>query len=425
MSDEKYFQRVKWQYMILDEAQAIKSSSSNRWKTLLGFNCRNRLLLTGTPVQNSMQELWALLTSSCLALRLSRTSFSEWFSKDIESHAEQKGTLNEHQLRRLHMILKPFMLRRIKKNVQNELGDKIEIDVFCDLSARQKMLYRGLRENVSVAELMNRASSNDEAGLKSLMNLVMQFRKVCNHPELFERADVRALSPLPTLLVPLQWCVAKARYSRFRLHHVDDRIAVPKLMVREGGLFNVPATTAAKVSTLATFRTCSTFGARRTSTESLQHERSPFASLPLIGVSSSDAEKLSIALASSRSWQLQPRSVVGAHRGFCSDDSFAAASVRPVAKMLRPMPTNSGRAPSLLMPLEEVTADYRRHSYLAKDSARAVVAPAIAPPSDFIVTMDPSCRLRSASLAIRKFLRRSSVCRQKDASLSSELSVAA
>lgn len=55
VADEKYFQRVKWQYMVLDEAQAIKSSSSARWKTLLNFHCRNRLLLTGTPVQNSMQ----------------------------------------------------------------------------------------------------------------------------------------------------------------------------------------------------------------------------------------------------------------------------------------------------------------------------------------------------------------------------------
>lgn len=55
VQDDKYFQRVKWQYMILDEAQAIKSSSSARWKTLLNFQCRNRLLLTGTPVQNSMQ----------------------------------------------------------------------------------------------------------------------------------------------------------------------------------------------------------------------------------------------------------------------------------------------------------------------------------------------------------------------------------
>jgi DNA helicase INO80 len=55
IQDQQYFQRVKWQYMILDEAQNIKNSSSVRWKTLLGFHCRNRLLLTGTPIQNSMQ----------------------------------------------------------------------------------------------------------------------------------------------------------------------------------------------------------------------------------------------------------------------------------------------------------------------------------------------------------------------------------
>jgi len=55
VQDEKYFQGMKWQYMILDEAQAIKSSSSNRWKSLLSLHCRNRLLLTGTPIQNSMQ----------------------------------------------------------------------------------------------------------------------------------------------------------------------------------------------------------------------------------------------------------------------------------------------------------------------------------------------------------------------------------
>lgn len=58
--DQQYFQRVKWQYMILDEAQNIKNSSSVRWKTLLGFQCRNRLLLTGTPIQNSMQGLFCL-----------------------------------------------------------------------------------------------------------------------------------------------------------------------------------------------------------------------------------------------------------------------------------------------------------------------------------------------------------------------------
>lgn len=63
--DQQYFQRVKWQYMILDEAQNIKNSASVRWKTLLGFQCRNRLLLTGTPIQNSMQG--RTITTSCMA----------------------------------------------------------------------------------------------------------------------------------------------------------------------------------------------------------------------------------------------------------------------------------------------------------------------------------------------------------------------
>ncbi|GJX30809.1 DNA helicase INO80 isoform X3 [Tanacetum coccineum] len=101
VSDEKYFRRVKWQYMVLDEAQAIKSSTSIRWKTLLSFNCRNRLLLTGTPVQNNMAELWALLHFIMPTLFDSHEQFSEWFSKGIENHAEHGGTLNEHQLSRL------------------------------------------------------------------------------------------------------------------------------------------------------------------------------------------------------------------------------------------------------------------------------------------------------------------------------------
>lgn len=95
VSDYKYFNRIKWQYMILDEAQAIKSSSSVRWKLLLGFNCRNRLLLSGTPIQNSMAELWALLHFIMPTLFDSHDEFNEWFSKDIESHAENKTGIDE------------------------------------------------------------------------------------------------------------------------------------------------------------------------------------------------------------------------------------------------------------------------------------------------------------------------------------------
>ncbi|KAI1897287.1 hypothetical protein AGOR_G00081770 [Albula goreensis] len=195
VQDVKYFQRVKWQYMVLDEAQALKSSTSVRWKILLQFQCRNRLLLTGTPIQNTMAELWALLHFIMPTLFDSHEEFNEWFSKDIESHAENKSAIDENQLSRLHMILKPFMLRRIKKDVENELSDKIEILTYCGLTGRQRLLYQALKNKISIEDLLQSSmgsAQQAQSTTSSLMNLVMQFRKVCNHPDLFERQETRS-----------------------------------------------------------------------------------------------------------------------------------------------------------------------------------------------------------------------------------------
>lgn len=190
VTDEKYLKRVKWQYMVLDEAQAIKSSTSIRWKTLLSFNCRNRLLLTGTPIQNNMAELWALLHFIMPTLFDSHEQFNEWFSKGIESHAEHGGTLNEHQLNRLHAVLKPFMLRRVKKDVITELTGKTEITVHCKLSSRQQAFYQAIKNKISLAELFDNSRGHlNEKKILNLMNIVIQLRKVCNHPELFERNE--------------------------------------------------------------------------------------------------------------------------------------------------------------------------------------------------------------------------------------------
>ena len=227
IADEKHFARVKWQYMVLDEAQAVKNSASQRWKTLLGFNCRNRLLLTGTPIQNSMAELWALLHFIMPELFDSFSDFTEWFSKDIESSAEGKGSgMDSAQLKRLQLILQPFMLRRTKKDVLDELVQKVEIEMRTPLSTRQKYYYEVLKKRVtSTAELLDRKMvSKDDKRLHSLMNLVMQFRKVCNHPEIFERRDfvsplqlrqyvLPSLPPPPTEAI----CVSVINYSTIQV----------------------------------------------------------------------------------------------------------------------------------------------------------------------------------------------------------------
>lgn len=95
------------------------------------------------------------------------------------------------------MILKPFMLRRIKKDVENELSDKIEIMIYCPLTMRQNLLYLALKKKIRIEDLLQYTDRGSEHSLdknftSNLMNLVMQFRKVCNHPDLFERRDAKS-----------------------------------------------------------------------------------------------------------------------------------------------------------------------------------------------------------------------------------------
>jgi len=175
--DFKFLDRLKWQYIILDEAQAIKNIRSQRWSTLLSLKSRNKLLLTGTPIQNTMAELWALLHFIMPQLFDSHEEFQEWFSKDIEAHSKNKqGYLNKTQLNRLHAILKPFMLRRVKKDVEKEIGKKIVTELICDMSARQKLLYKNIKKRICLSDLMQMYENKQKT--QNLMNLVMQFRKV-------------------------------------------------------------------------------------------------------------------------------------------------------------------------------------------------------------------------------------------------------
>jgi DNA helicase INO80 len=170
----------------------------------------------------------------------SHEEFSEWFSKDIESHTQSNTKLNQQQLRRLHMILKPFMLRRNKKDVQSELPAKVELDVYCSLSYRQRAFYKTLRERISIGDLLERAISGEAKGDESLMNLVMQFRKVCNHPDLFERADVR--SPFAFSSFGATGNIAREGPQMSLAYTTRSRITynVPKLVYRDGGMLNVP-----------------------------------------------------------------------------------------------------------------------------------------------------------------------------------------
>eukprot|EP00210_Caulerpa_lentillifera_P005439 g5201.t1 len=231
VQDEAYLKRVKWQYLILDEAQAIKSSHSVRWKTLLSFSCRNRILLTGTPIQNNLAELWALLHFIMPTLFDSMEQFSEWFSKDLENFVEGSQELNKEQLKRLHSILSPFMLRRVKSDVASELVSKIEHIVYCDLSHRQQDLYHAIQQNLNLSDLFD----NDDKKVVNLMNLVVQLRKVCNHPELFEEQTEKVplqFARIPEPLNPPSFGSRQEVYFTGAESLIS--YSIPRLVIEEG-----------------------------------------------------------------------------------------------------------------------------------------------------------------------------------------------
>lgn len=200
VQDKIMFKRKKWHYLILDEAHHIRNFKGQTWQTLLNFNTERRLLLTGTPLQNNVMELWSLMHFIMPHVFQSHSEFKDWFSNSIQGMVEGKQEMNKELISRLHTILRPFILRRLKKEVSEQLPSKQEHVVRVRLSKRQRNLYEDFISRADTRETL--ASGN----VFKMINVVMQLRKVCNHPDLFEPRPIIspfATIPLSLLSVPI------------------------------------------------------------------------------------------------------------------------------------------------------------------------------------------------------------------------------
>jgi len=189
IKDRPVLSKIKWIHIIIDEGHRLKNAQSKLTTVLTQhYQCRYRLILTGTPLQNNLPELWALLNFLLPKIFNSVKSFDEWFNSPFATQVgEEKIQLNEEEqlliIRRLHKVLRPFLLRRLKKDVEHELPDKVEMVIKCRMSALQRRLYEKMRQKGILF------TSDGKHGIKGLNNTVMQLRKICNHPFVFEEVE--------------------------------------------------------------------------------------------------------------------------------------------------------------------------------------------------------------------------------------------
>ncbi|KAK7367413.1 hypothetical protein VNO80_09425 [Phaseolus coccineus] len=199
----KYFRPYNWKYLVVDEGHRLKNSKCKLVKELKYIKVENKILLTGTPLQNNLAELWSLLNFILPDIFASLEEFESWFNLSAKGNNEAtKEELEEKRrsqvVAKLHAILRPFLLRRMKSDVEIMLPKKKEIIIYANMTEHQKNLQDHLVNKTLGNYLEEKMSSGRPVPGGAIRNLVIQLRKVCNHPDLLESAydDTSCYPPL-------------------------------------------------------------------------------------------------------------------------------------------------------------------------------------------------------------------------------------
>ena len=161
----------EWHYVILDEAQAIKNPGTKQSRAVKQLKSFNRIILTGTPIENRISDLWSLYDFINPGLLGNIREFSD-YTKGLNDHPEKYS--------RLKNVISPYLLRRLKtdKSIISDLPDKIEMKTYSDLSKKQIVLYKKLVDDISKA--LRELDGIQRKGM--ILSSLMKFKQICNHP---------------------------------------------------------------------------------------------------------------------------------------------------------------------------------------------------------------------------------------------------
>ncbi|MDM1555423.1 MULTISPECIES: DEAD/DEAH box helicase [Chryseobacterium] len=179
LSDIRFLKTFNFNYTFLDESQTIKNPNSERYKAARLLQSRNRIVLTGTPVENSTFDLYSQLSFACPGLLGNKQYFKDIYAIPIDKFEYSKRAME------LQQKIKPFILRRTKKQVAKELPEKTETVIYCEMNAEQRRIYDAYEK-----ELREFIAANDDDDLnKNSMHVLTgltRLRQICNSPVLIK-----------------------------------------------------------------------------------------------------------------------------------------------------------------------------------------------------------------------------------------------
>ncbi|QJX49080.1 DEAD/DEAH box helicase [Hymenobacter taeanensis] len=182
VSDVKALKGYRFNYAFLDEAQAIKNPESQRYKAACLLQARNRVVLTGTPVENNTFDLYGLLSFACPGLLGSKQQFAGHFATPIDKFKESK------RARELQRKINPFMLRRTKAQVAAELPDKTEMVLYCEMGPEQRRVYEACKDDYRALLLGQHPDTPRVHSLHVLQGLT-KLRQICDSPALLRNEE--------------------------------------------------------------------------------------------------------------------------------------------------------------------------------------------------------------------------------------------
>lgn len=198
-NDIDFFKEVQWNYCVLDEGHIIKNGKTKLSRSIRLINAKHRLILSGTPIQNNVTELWSLFDFLMPGFLGSERQFNSKYTKPILQSRELKCSARESEagalaMESLHRQVLPFILRRLKEDVLDDLPPKIVQDYYCELSRLQHKLYEDFTHSTLCKDVTRRSiqdlnESSDhqtsKANSRSHVFQALQYLKnVCNHPKL-------------------------------------------------------------------------------------------------------------------------------------------------------------------------------------------------------------------------------------------------